>query len=465
MNSIRRQLTRNLLLTLAALLYAGLIAIGATVWWVLADSFDAALWARALAVGALTEVEGGKVVFDFSDDFLRDYGGKKPRNYFEVWDDSGAVLTRSPSLGNADFASHGPGTPERPAFWNLTLPNGRPGRAIAFALAPTVTDAKPVPAAARQVRLVAAIDREDFNETLRDVFLGLAGCGLVLLGAVWFVVPRVLRRGLAPLDQLGDEVSRIDAASLGAQLSMVGLPTELRPVGERLNDLLARLAASFERERRFSADLAHELRTPLAELRSLAECALKWPDARDPATDREVLAISAQLETLVTRLLTLTRGERGQLPAEMTPVDPAQFVAEVWRQLAERATARKLQTDFAVATAAVPADPVLLRGILQNLFDNAVAYAPAGSTVRVTGEAVAGGYVLRCANPAGDLAPADVARLFERFWRKEAARSGGEHIGLGLSLARAFAVAMGWRLTAALDAEGWLVFSLETGEQ
>jgi two-component system sensor histidine kinase QseC len=102
---------------------------------------------------------------------------------------------------------------------------------------------------------------------------------------------------------------------------------------------------------------------------------------------------------------------------------------------------------------------VLLRSILANLFDNAVDYAPAGGEITVASDAAGG---LRVANPAGNLSAADEARLFERFWRKEAARSGGEHAGLGLSLARTFAAAMGWRLSATLEA-GQLVFHLAPG--
>ena len=468
MNSLRRQLTRALLTTLSALLGAALVAIYAVVWRELVDAFDVALQAKADAVGALVEHRDGRVEFDFSEDFLRSYGGPRPRNYFELWDAAGARLTRSPSLRDADLSRRRAEKPGRPVFWNITAPNGRPARAIGFTFTPETPGARQPAKNTPPVQLVVAVDRDDLDETLGGLLAAVAGCGVLLFAAVWLVVPRVLHRGLAPLDRLGTEVARIDADSLAAPLPVADLPAELRPVGDRLNELLARLASSFERERRFSADLAHELRTPLAELRSLAECALKWPEARDAATDREVLEIAAQMEALVTRMLALARGERGQLAATLAPVDPSAGVAETWAPFAVRAAERGLRGEFAVAPAAVPADAVLLRGILRNLFDNAITYAPPGSVVRVTGGPTADGrgYALRCANPAGDLTPTDVARLFERFWRKEAARSGGgEHVGLGLSLAQTFAAAMGWRLTAALDPNGWIEFTLETGAE
>ena len=455
MKSLRRQLTRELLISLAVLLGLALLALYGAMWIELNRAFNSALEARALGISALVEQDKGRLKVDFSERILRGFtGGKKARYYFELRDSEGNLVARSISLGQDRLEKPPRKSEESPDFWNLTLPNGRDGRGVHFLFSPKI-DGKKTPEAV-SAELVVAVDREDLDEVLGGLLAAVAGTGVLLLAGVFFVVPRVLRRGLKPVDQLGEQAARIDADSLTARFDATGLPAELRPIGERLNDLLARLETSFERERRFSADLAHELRTPLAELRSLAECALKWPESRDPATDRDALAIALQMESLVTRLLTLARGERGQLAAQSEQVELAAFVASTWRPFAARAVERGLRFSAHVPTGTVAADPVLLRSILANLFDNAVDYAPAGGEITVTAEAGGG---LRVANPAGNLAADDVARFFERFWRKETARTGGLHAGLGLNLARIFATAMGWRLTAALEG-GWLVFRL-----
>jgi two-component system sensor histidine kinase QseC len=235
---------------------------------------------------------------------------------------------------------------------------------------------------------------------------------------------------------------------------------ELQPICARLNALLARLEESFARERRFSADLAHELRTPLAELRSLAECALMWPETRDAATDRDTLAVARQMESLVGNMLALARAEHGRLAVRREPVAMEALVQEIWRPFQARAVARGLRPEMALQGTAATADPVLLRSILANLFDNAVNYAPAGGTVRITGDAGPAGVTVQVANATDNLEPADLDRLFDRFWRKEAARTDGNHTGLGLPLARMFAGAMDWTLTAALEGERRLVFTL-----
>ena len=283
---------------------------------------------------------------------------------------------------------------------------------------------------------------------------------MVLLGATLWLIPRVLRRGLQPLDRLGEQAAAIDARSLATRFGVEGLPQELQPIAGRLNELMARMQQSFERERRFTADLAHELRTPLAELRSQAECALKWPESRDPAIDQETLAIAAQMEAMMAHMLALARGEQRQLGAQRTNVALDQAVREAWARLAGRAAQRKLNIVTQLRPAEIPADPALLRSILNNLLENAADYAAPGGRIEIRIEEITGRTQLSIANTTADLEAADLPMLFDRFWRKEAARSGSQHVGLGLALARTFAEAMDGTLTAAMPEPAWLVLTL-----
>ncbi|QYM79654.1 sensor histidine kinase N-terminal domain-containing protein [Horticoccus luteus] len=458
MKSIRRQLTRQLVLSFAALVGVGMIGVYVAGRHVLMKSLETNLRVSAVSVAALAEIENGTVQFDFSPDFLATYRWRPARNYFQVTDERARTLARSPSLAAADLPWREGGTPARPVYFDVRLPNGRAGRAAAVRF--QVTEGRIPGGVDSDLRLVVATDRTGINETLAGLMAIVTGCGVLLLTAILIVVPRVLARGLAPLDELGDQAARIDADSLAFRFAVDRLPAELQPIARRLNDLLGRLESSFERERRFSADLAHELRTPLAELRTLAECALKWPDQRDPAFEVEVLAVATQMETLATRMLALARSEHGQLRVECTAVEIGPALAEAWQALQRRAAARGLRVRLTVAPATVAADEAMLSAVVTNLFDNAVEYAAPDGEVRVTGRVTPRGYVLEVANVAPQLGAEDVARFFDRFWRKESARSGGIHLGLGLNLARAFAEAMGWTLTADLDGEGWVRFSL-----
>jgi signal transduction histidine kinase len=307
---------------------------------------------------------------------------------------------------------------------------------------------------------VVVSDREDLDETLWQLLALAAGWALLLVGVTLWVIPRVLRRGLQPLDELGERAARVDADSLETRFALEDLPEELRPIGQRLNDLFGRLEQSFDRERRFSANLAHELRTPLAELRSMAECALKWPESRDPSVDQETLAIAQQMERIVTHILALVRGEEGQLAVTSEVTAVGRLIRETWEGFAARAAERGLNASLQIEEIECTTDPALLRSILTNLCDNAVSYTPSGGEIMLTVRRRSDRVMITVANSTSDLETADLPKLFDRFWRKEAARSGGVHLGLGLSLARTFAKAMGWEIVAAFDARHHLVFTL-----
>lgn len=459
MSSIRRQLTRNLLGATLVLLGGGLAAVYLAARHAVLEQFDAALRAKALAISTLTRATGEGAVVEFSDRFLRGFDDSKPRDFFQLWDAAGKPVGRSESLLKRDDLPRRVGTPDKMEQWDFTLPNGRPGRAVGFSFRPRASGMRRGETVA-DVQLVVASDREDLDETLWELFGLSAGCAVLLIGATVWLIPRVLRRGLRPLGELGERAAGIDAESLATRFPVEDLPVELRPIAQRLNDLLGRLEHSFARERRFSADLAHELRTPLAELRSAAECALKWPETRDAATDRDTLAIAQQMETLVTQMLALTRGDQGQLAAQLAPVAVDQLVREVWRTFDARAAERGLVVEFELTPAVARADAALLRSIVANLCDNAVDYTPPGGRISFAVDSVHGKTLLRIANSTADLSPAEVPRMFDRFWRKESARTSGQHVGLGLSLARSFAVAMDWTLAAQLDADGRLVFTV-----
>jgi signal transduction histidine kinase len=461
MRSIRRRLTRELLLVALVLLGGGWVAFFLAARTELIEQFDATLRARAVTITTLAVRDEGHLHLEAADRLAQEFSRVRPREFFEIWDAAGTPLLRSDSLEGADL-NPPPAAPNHRVVWNLALPSGNRGRALALYFQPRLDGDHPgTNPQDGEVRLAVAGTREGLDEALTELLAIAAAGGAALFVAIGWGVPRILRRGLRPLDDLARQVSGIGADSLALRLEVAGLPAELLPIAARLNDLLARLESSFERERRFSADLAHELRTPIAELRSLAECALKWPEAREPTTDRDVLASARHMETLVTQLLALARGEQGQVQATLADTRLDEAVKEAWAPFAGRAGARSLRLRLDLAAVSAAVDPFLLRSILNNLFDNAVDYAPEGGEIQVSLEAGPAGVRLRLANSVEAFEASDVSLLFDRFWRKETARSGQQHLGLGLPLARTYAAAMGWSLSAALEPlPSRLVFTL-----
>jgi two-component system sensor histidine kinase QseC len=272
-----------------------------------------------------------------------------------------------------------------------------------------------------------------------------------------------VRAGLAPLDRLGSSVAAVEAESLATRFPVEPLPAELQPIVVRLNELLARLELAFDRERRFTATAAHELRTPLAELRSLAEVNLTTPGTITESRQswRDALDTTLRMESLALRLLDLARAEDSALALQRTNVSLAQAFYAAWQPWAGRAAERGIAPDIAVPTELVAhTDPSLLAVVLGNLCGNVAEHAPAGTPVSVRGNLMRDGVKLLFQNQAGELTEADVPHLFERFWRKDGARSNEQHHGLGLSLAAEFAAMLDGTLTAKIATSGNVEFLL-----
>lgn len=462
MRSIRRQLTLGVLAALAL----ALGGLGAATYWALRDSiydqFDDGLRVKALFIVTATQQRNNQIKVEFSDGFLREFDYDVAKDFFQVFDEHGASLTRSDSLWGRDLQLR-TGTLEAPVYWDLELPNGKPGRAIGIEFAPDQKNRRGLRKETDMVaRVVVASDRSYIVGLLGKLNMTFAIAGVATIGVILLAVPLVLRRGLKPLSALAEQTSRIDADSLTERFPVENLPAELKPIAGRLNDLLARLGSSFDRERRFSANLAHELRTPLAELRSQAELALKWPEERTAESDKAVLEIAMQMEALVARMLELARAEQTRIAIERETVELGSLVEGVLEPLAETIRRRGLNVARLISPSMMlSTDAVLMRSIITNLLENAVNYGCAGGRIEVEAELVEATFVIRVKNPTDNLQPADVPRLFERFWRKDSSRTGGgAHAGLGLALSQSVAEQLGYVLTASLESNGVLTMTL-----
>jgi two-component system heavy metal sensor histidine kinase CusS len=452
MTSLGRTLRRRLLAALFLALAICGAGISLSVRQHLTAQYDAGLSSKARFLGSLVKEEAGEgVEVDVDDAPMPEFNRGPTAEYYQVWfEANGAlnVLARSPSLGGRDLPS-----PESVA--DVTLPDGRRGRAVTLRIPVRFQPKRGLPGytprGPRHARVVVARQRTSLDEAENGVFWALGLAGLVLMLGVPLAVGQAVTHSLRPLGRLGDEVANIDARSLGQRFSTADVPAELAPIVARLNALLERLAASFERERRFSADVAHELRTPLAELRATAEVALRFPEGNPhpPGVMEDVLGATTQLERLVEALFTLARCESGGQVLALERVNLGQALEDAWSPFAERAAAKRLKITGPSATGVeVTADPVLLGSVLANLFANALEYTPVeGEITSSVAPRESGGIELVLSNTNGDLGSGDLTRAFEPFWRKDAARSGGVHSGLGLSLVAAFARLMGATIT------------------
>jgi two-component system sensor histidine kinase QseC len=459
MKSIRRHLTLALLPGFGLLLVLSSVAIYFFTRVALLEEFDAGLQAKAANIMSLAEQGEDGIQIELPE--ASSPGGNRDLlpQFFEVWQTNGVVCARSPSLNGADLPQRF-GSPAQSLIWDFALPDGGSGRAIGLKFLPKTEDEDAKHIIPREAIVVVAADRRPLDRTLAVLATVLVVTGLLTIAISVPLIGISLRRGHAPLGELARQAAAINADSLQMRFPVATLPEELQPIAKRLNDLLGRLESSFERERRFSADLAHELRTPLAELRAHAEVELEWAPGGEAEKHRETLNIALQMEAMVTRLLELARSENGKISPQFESVRLAPLIEEVWRPLDVRAKAKHLDVQIEVSPdASLRTDRILFRSILANLLSNAVEYAPEHGRVEVAW--LNDAEELKVSNTVHDLSPDDVPHLFERLWRKDKSRTGNEHCGLGLALSREFASLLGVNLKAAFSDRETLTLSVK----
>jgi len=267
---------------------------------------------------------------------------------------------------------------------------------------------------------------------------GLAVPLVVALPVLGVLVWLAVSFGLAPLGAIGRAVSRRDPADV-KPLAIASPPREVAPLVSGLNALFARVRASLAHERRFTADAAHELRTPIAALRVQAEVALAAGDAAERRRALEgVIAGCDRAAHLVDQLLTLARLDPAEDARRTGRADIAGIARAVAATHVQAAIDRGLELSVdAPASAIVAAEPALTEILLRNLVDNAVRYsAGRGREVRIVVEDGAAPF-LRVIDDGPGIAPQERARLGERFHRLEGTVESGS--GLGLSIVRRIA--------------------------
>ncbi|MCA9663912.1 MAG: sensor histidine kinase N-terminal domain-containing protein [Myxococcales bacterium] len=459
--SLRRHVLEALLaaiapvvVVLALLLFQ---AVRSSVW----ASFDADLRDLSETLAGLLEYDDDGYEFELGPapaPLTRTTGQV---TYLELRGPDGGVISRTPALAEAlaDLEL------DRAApLETHTLADGRALRVAVLRFTPEIEpDAAPGTPPPGEATLILARETERTQAMLATIGYWFVALGFATLGAATLTAWWAVRRGLEPVARVAAEIEAIDERALAARIDARDVPEELAPIVRRTNALLDRLERSFERERRFTADVAHELRTPLSVLRTSIELGLRRPrsGADYQAALREDLIVVEQLSSLVDNLLTLARIEGpGIEPVpEVFPLAP--LVREVWSMYAAEAAGRGLELRAAIdPTLTIDCDRALLRVVLANLLANAATYTEEGGWIEVR-SAPAEGLLVAVADSGPAIPAAARERLFERMWRADDARSdAGAHCGIGLSLVRAIADELGLAVAVEADAGGGPAFTV-----
>ena len=383
--------------------------------------------------------------------------------------DGEIIIPRSPALrvdGKAHNLPRLPAKNKEIVYDDWTTWDGRPARLCSRVFIPMKeTPSLPdIP-----VQVVVGRDLLALNETLNEVFWFLVRTVTSVMLAVLIVSAILIHRGVKPLVTLARQIEkRPPTGDTNNPFSLPGAPLELQPVVGRLNALMGRVAEAIEHERQFANNAAHELRNPLAAIRSTVEVTLsrnRSSEEYEEALDT-VWQSQQGMQRIVDHLLLLARLESGHHHTEFIyePVSLSKILKKAWRNCFENASEKKLNVTWHVKEP--PTDlrtaASLIEIVISNVLDNAVNYTRAGGTIDIYAGAEGDTCHVRVENTNPGLTPAMIEESFSPFWRADPNASGHQgNAGIGLALCRRIATTIGGKMDGRITELGLVCYSFE----
>lgn len=426
-------------------------------------TFDEALKIQTQRLADLVEHADGQVQFDINPAEMPEFASRHPRYLFVFQNRAGDMVARSAA---SDVRPVERARPD-PGVVTSVSSSGRTWRATSVDVVPRPSEERDRDTSAQvpggPFRLTVAGETSEVEGTLRTLAVRLCLFCAAAIVAVTAALVLVVVRSLSPLKSMAAEIGAIDERQISRRVSRRGVPAELAPVVDKLNDLLDRLARAFGRERAFTGDAAHEFRTPIAGLRSLIEvCLLRQRTPEDyEATLAECLAITERLEAVARSLLSLASADRQSGPAVLEHLELGALVSKAWGPLEPVATNRRLTVRGQRRPAGVLSDPDMLLIVTANLLENAASHSDEGGDVRWETGTRDGRAFLTISNSGCRVDSRDAPNVFERYWRGDASRQAtGAHVGLGLSLVRRLVDVVGGTVEVSCVAGGRFTVTL-----
>jgi two-component system OmpR family sensor kinase len=377
----------------------------------------------------------------------------------QVMDDKGEVVAFAEAINGSELPPF-PTLPAgwlasvenstSPAQWVLPAPEG--GRRLVL-ISPVVISSRDAPSIRLYLVQAASLDAADdlLGQLRLYILLGIIGGTLLGVPAGLLLTRAVLR----PLGRVARTADAIAAGDTSRRLHLPQGRNEVARLGGAFDQMMDRLAATLEAQRRFVADASHEIRTPLTSLEGLSEMLLIGADRGDPRivqrTLRSMHGELGRLRRLVADLLTLSRLDSAT-PMPLAPVDACALLSEVAEQMAPVAERKGVRLSVECAECLkVSADADRLKQVVLNLVDNAIRYTPQDGVVHLSGaRGLSPTQVsLQVQDQGPGIPPADLPHIFDRFYRSDTSRTRDTgNAGLGLAIARAIVDAHNGAITA-----------------
>ncbi|MDO6566036.1 HAMP domain-containing sensor histidine kinase [Alteromonas sp. 1_MG-2023] len=465
--SIYKKLVRFLSFTITAVMIVILLITDVAIDTWVHGEFERAMYNKASLLTTLVDEDADGVEFDFAGEFMPEFEGKGKADpeYYQLWRD-GEVFERSDTMDlfSTTTFEHQKLKVGTKLIKEITLPDGRSGQILYYSFFPQVdsddradfqklterTGNKQKP---MLLAYALSLEKLNFLTWLIDISFIVAAIAVIFI--VRFVVKRAVSSGLMPLEEFSESLVHISLADKTAEVKLKNKVVELLPIQESINQFISDNRKLYLKEQRMTSDMAHELKTPVAELISLAEVTLKFPN--DPTLSKtftsDVLAISKRLENVVSNIMLFHRYTN-----ETFEKNDVFDLSQVTMRLSERLPRIELKSQ---ADMLITSNLFAFETIVSNLLKNAVTYSPKNSPIKVNISALADNTVqLSISNVCiSSLCNEDLNLMFDPLWQKDSSRTSTENFGLGLSIVKSFTKALGGEIRTEV-ADGIIYFHL-----
>ncbi|WP_105900999.1 sensor histidine kinase [Vibrio gangliei] len=437
MTSIKRNLVNSISLVFGIIIFAVYLSIDLSLDSWVDDQFDKSLVNKANYMKSLVKVSGDTLSFD--DDMMSEFQDDGDDvHYYQLWFQD-TSFKRSQSLSSyPEVQLIKVSLPlNTNQLLDVTLPNGEEGRAFLSYFLPESEQLSSEHEHPVYLALYQSTHSLERMLVFLDIFLVVTF--FISIFVMRYLAIRIVDKGLQPLLTMNDKIKQIEIGQNSvAEIPQPASPVEeIEPIRKELNAFIKANQAFLQNEKRLTGDIAHELKTPIAEIMSLSEVYIRYPnDERIGQTyKQDMLKIAQRMKKIVDNLLLLQRTSSSTLQIEQEAIDVYQLVEEVLAELSFKFEDLKQRVNLDIEQPMVFGDAFSLQTILTNLIDNALFYSPESSVVQIRLYEQAGGMSLSVENPvATTLNEKDIQHLVEPMYQADQSRTANDRYGLGLSI-------------------------------
>lgn len=469
MKSIKKDIVRAVTIIPAVILFSLFLTIDFFLDDWVEDKFDETLTTKSNYLKSLVKVTDEGVKFDFAGEFMPEFERKHNAEYFELWVDN-KPFERSDSLIDypEEQLARKPIDIGISEIIDITLPDGRSGRAIMSHFYPQVPSHLRGSALvnAHTVFFTVSTSNESFSRVLivLDIVFWLVFFTLIL--GIRYLVIAQINKGLKPLILLNEEIANLKVDETTSSLKTVtDEHIEIAPIRSEISRFIEFSQHSLKEEQRLSADIAHELKTPISEIISLSELNIQYPNDKriSDSYSEDMLSIALRMKNIVNNLMMINHSDHDVLKKHNKTIDLTTTINKIIEsiQSTSESTFERVKLN-SLAEHNVNLDIVSFNIILSNLLSNAYFYSPADSSIELTIEKNQKGSIqIVMANTLSNpMTEKQLSMLFNPLYQVDASRTDTSRYGLGLAIVNKLCKINNYSITAHLLEENKIKFIL-----